>query len=61
MKYILINIYIYIYIYIYISKTKKILKISIFLLKAYIDLKSWLIVPKGQLSARQLFLIFKAS
>ena len=44
MKYILINIYIYIYIYIYISKTKKILKVSIFLFKAYIDLKSSLIV-----------------
>ena len=41
--------------YIYISKAKKILKMSIFLFKAYIDLKSWLIVPKGQLSARQLF------
>ena len=35
----------YILISTYISKTKKILKISIFLLTAYIDLKSWLIVP----------------
>ena len=50
-----------IYIYIYISKAKRILKISIFLFKAYIDLKGWLIVPKCQLSARQLFLIFKVS
>ena len=33
MKYMKINIYIYIYIYIYI-KNKKIIKISIFLLKA---------------------------
>ena len=52
MKYILINICIYI-------KNKKILKISIFLFKAYIDLKSWLIIPKSQLSARQLFFDFK--
>ena len=36
-----------------------ILKISIFLFKAYIDRKSWLIVPQGQLSARQSFLILK--
>ena len=43
------------------SKTNKILKIRIFLFKAYIDLKSWLIVPKGQLSAKQLFLILKVS
>ena len=57
MKYILINIY----IYVYISKTEKIFKISIFLFKAYIDLKSWLIFPKGQLSARQSFLILKVS
>ena len=45
MKYILINIYIY------ISKTKKILKMSAFGQGLY-DLKSWLIVSKGQLSAR---------
>ena len=56
MKYRKINIYIYIYI-----NNKKIFKISIFLFKAYIDLKSWLIVPKGQLSARQWFLILKVS
>ena len=42
-------------------KNKKILKINIFLFKASIDLKSWLIVPKGQLNARQLFLILKVS
>ena len=54
MKYMKINIYIYI-------KNKKILKISIFLFKAYIDLKIWLIVPKSQLSARQSFLILKVS
>ena len=48
-----INIYIYL-------KNKKILRISISF-KAYIDLKSWLIVPKGQLSARQSFLILKVS
>ena len=48
-------------IYIYI-KIKKILEISIFLFKAYIDLKGWLIVPKGQLSARQsFFFILKVS
>ena len=52
MKYILINIYIY-------QKQKKILEISIFLFKAYISLKSWLIVPKGHLSARQCFFYFK--
>ena len=40
---------------------KKILKIRIFLFKAWTDLKSWLIVPKGQLNARQLFLILKVS
>ena len=40
---------------------KKILKVGIFLSKAYIDLKSWLIVPKVQLSARQSFLILKVS
>ena len=54
MKYILIDIYIY-------QKQKKILKIDIFLFKAYIDLKSWLIVPKGQLSVRQSLLILKVS
>ena len=42
-------------------KNKKFFKISIFLFKAYIDLKSWLIVPKCQFSARQLFLILKVS
>ena len=42
-------------------KNKKILRISIFLFKAYINLKSWLIVPKGQLSSRQSFLILKLS
>ena len=36
-------------------KNKKILKISIFLLKVYTDLKSWLIIPKGRLSARNRF------
>ena len=41
---------------IYISQKKKSLKISIFLFKVQIDLKSWLIVPKGQLRVRQLFL-----
>ena len=52
MKYMKINIYIYIY------KTKKILKISIFLFKAYIDLKRSVkcntIVSdfQGELSAR---------
>ena len=62
MKYILISTYIYIYIYIYIyQKQKKILKISIFLFKAYIDLKNWLIVSKGQLSARQSFMILKVN
>ena len=45
----------------YISKRKKILMISIFLFKASIDLKSWLIIPKGQLNARQLFLILKVN
>ena len=59
MKYILINIYIYIYIY--IKNKKKILEISVFLFKAYIDLKNWLIVPKCQLSARQSFSILKVS
>ena len=38
-------------------KNKKILKISIFLFKAWIPLKIWLIVPKGQLNARPLILI----
>ena len=42
-------------------KNKKILKVSIFLFKAYIDLQNWLIVPKGQLSVRQSFLILKVS
>ena len=37
----------------------KLLKITIFLFKVYIDLKSWLIVRK--VSARQLFLILKVS
>ena len=46
-----------IYKYLYL-KNKKILKINI---KAKISIKSWLIVPKGQLSARQLFLILKVS
>ena len=32
-----------------------------FLFKADIDLKSWLIVPEGQLGARQSFLILKSS
>ena len=58
MKYILTDIYIYIYIYIK-NKKEKILKISIFLVK--VDLKSWLIVPKGQLNARQSFPILKVS
>ena len=48
MKYMKINVY--------ISKTKRSLKQVSFL---FIDLKSWLIVPKAQLSARQLFLILK--
>ena len=48
-------------IYVYVLKTKKILKISIFLFNAYIDLKSWLIVPKGHLGSRQSFLILKVS
>ena len=42
-------------IYIYISE--RILKVSIILFKAYISLKCWLIVSKGHLSAKQLFLI----
>ena len=37
------------------------LKKSIFLFKAYINLKSWLIVPKGQLSERQSFMILMVS
>ena len=57
MKYMKIYIYIYRYIYIF----KKIPKISIFLFKAYIDLKCWLTDPKGQLSATQLFLILNVS
>ena len=51
MKYIKINIYIY-------HKQKKILKISIFF---FTDLKSLLIVPKGQLNAKQSLLILKVS
>ena len=46
--------------YIYL-KNKNILEISVFWSKAYIDLKSWSIVPKGQLSVRQLFPILKVS
>ena len=51
-----ITIYIYIYVYIYIKKQKDPENKNL-----YIDLKSWLTVPKGQLSARQSFLILNAS
>ena len=46
---------------IYIYQKQKYPYNKYLLFKAYIDLKSWLIIPKVQLSAIQSFLILKVS